>query len=135
MSTVEVTSFGYHWGGPPAAGMTFDLREHFRDPHWDDDRSLRELTGLDAVVRQVVLATPGVRVLVRAVMAAVAGYAQGPHGLVTAVAVGCAGGRHRSVAVTQEIAVRLTIDGHDVTVRHRDIGRPVVRRDTPAAGQ
>jgi RNase adaptor protein for sRNA GlmZ degradation len=134
VSAVAVISFGYLPGVPPSADMTFDLRRHFRDPHWDENPALRELTGLDDAVAARVLATPGILVLATAIAMAVAAYAEGPHGLPVIVAVGCAGGRHRSVAVAEAVASRLTAAGHDVTVRHRDIARPVVRRDA-AAGQ
>lgn len=126
MSTVEITSFGYLHGQPPAAHLTLDLREHFRDPHVSPE--LRYLTAHDAGVRTAVLNTAGILPLIAATTAAVAAFASGPSAGTVTVAVGCAGGRHRAATVAMTLAEMLTAAGHHVTVTHRDLDKPVVQR-------
>lgn len=126
MATVEVTSFGYLHDVPPAAHLTVDLREHFRDPHVSPE--LRYMTADDGPVRAAVLGTPGVRALVQAVAAAAAAFADAPSAGVVRVAAGCAGGRHRAPTVAREVASRLRRAGHAVVVRHRDLDKAVVQR-------
>ncbi|MDT0412749.1 MULTISPECIES: RapZ C-terminal domain-containing protein [Streptomyces] len=125
---ITVTSFGYLHGEPPAAHLTMDLRHHFRDPHVDP--SLRALTAEDRAVRRAVLRTPGIRPLLAATVAQALAYAAGPsaaqHSL--RIAVGCAGGRHRAGTAALVLARRLRRRGHDVTLVHRDLARPVVER-------
>ncbi|MGW7521221.1 RapZ C-terminal domain-containing protein [Streptomyces sp. NPDC054796] len=123
---VEITSFGYLHAVPPAAHLTIDLREHFRDPHVSPE--LRHMTADDEPVRAAVLATPGITGLVAATADAVAAFASGPSAGTVTVADGCAGGRHRAPAFARELAARLRADGLRVTVRHRDIDKPVVAR-------
>ncbi|MER8004786.1 RNase adapter RapZ [Streptomyces sp. NPDC094149] len=126
MATVEVVSFGFLHGAPPAADVVVDLRQHFRDPHVS--RELRELTANDAPVRAAVLGTPGVRQLVEATAAVVDAMASGPSAGIVTVAAGCAGGRHRAPTVAREVASRLIAAGHAVIVHHRDLDKPVVWR-------
>jgi len=97
---VEIVSFGYLHGPPPAAHLTLDLRLHFRDPHVDP--ALREMTAYDEPVRRAVLDTDGIRNLIDATAAAVTAYRSGPSAGPVTVAVGCAGGRHRVVDRTTE---------------------------------
>lgn len=125
-SVVEITSFGFLHATPPDADLTVDLRHHFRDPHVSPE--LRYMTADDEPVRRAVMATPGVRALVEATAAAASAFTAGPSAGVVTVAVGCAGGRHRAPTVAREIAHRLTLAGHTVVVRHRDLGKPVVQR-------
>jgi RNase adaptor protein for sRNA GlmZ degradation len=120
-----ITSFGYLHGAAPRADLTVDLRESYRDPHVDP--ALRELTAADPRVAAAVLATPGIPALVSAVTAAVRDLL-GSGSPVTA-AIGCAGGRHRSPIMAARVAALLEADGVAVTIVHRDIAEPVVRRD------
>lgn len=120
----EIYSFGYLHGPPPAATSTVDLRECLYDPHVDP--ALRELTGLDHRVQHAVLDTPGARNLIAHQAMVASGLLQ-LH-IPVVLAAGCAGGRHRSVVVATEIAARLRLEGWPVQVHHRDIDRPVVRR-------
>lgn len=128
-ANVEIISFGYLHGSPPDAHVLIDLREHFRDPHIRAE--LRELTGEDEPVYSTVLGTPGIPEVISAaqemIRAFLAGPSAGQHTL--RVALGCAGGRHRSAAAAMNLRVRLreipTARGRLV---HRDIGEPVVRR-------
>ncbi|MPY47119.1 RapZ C-terminal domain-containing protein [Streptomyces acidicola] len=126
MATVEIVSFGFGHAGAPAAHLVLDLREHFRDPHVDP--RMRELTGFDRLVRRTVLHTSGVRRLLRASTRQVQAFVAGPSGGRIVVAPGCAGGRHRSVVVAEQLARRLRRRGHEVTVEHRDIRLPVIDR-------
>ncbi|WP_371528094.1 ATPase [Streptomyces sp. NBC_01283] len=127
MSTaVEIVSFGYLHEAPPAAHLTIDLRQHFRDPHVSPE--LRYMTADDEPVRTAVLGTPGISDLVAATATAVAAFASGPSAGTVTVADGCAGGRHRAPTFARALAERLTTDGHSVTVVHRDLGKAVVQR-------
>lgn len=127
---VSVTSFGYGHGDPPAASLTVDLRAQYRDPHADP--ALRELTAADPRVRAAVLATPGITDLITALTAAVREYLA--RGLSASLAVGCAGGRHRAPVIAAEVARQLGPDSVPVTLSHRDIGKPVIRRPAEPAG-
>lgn len=124
---VTVTSFGYLHGPPPTAHLTIDVRHHFRDPHARPE--LRHLDATDGRVYAVVLETPGVRDLVRAAASQVAAYLAGPSTGPVAVAVGCAGGRHRAPAIAMAVVRVLTDRGIAARAEHRDIGRPVVDRE------
>jgi UPF0042 nucleotide-binding protein len=124
-AAAAITSFGYLHGAAPRADLTVDLRESYRDPHVDP--ALRELTAADPRVTAAVLATPGIPALVSAVTAAVRDLLGS--GTLATAAIGCAGGRHRSAAVAARVAALLEADGIAVTTVHRDIAKPVVRRD------
>lgn len=126
MTPVEVISFGFLHGDPPAAHITLDLRHHFRDPHVDP--ALRYMTAEDEPVRKAVLATAGIAELVEAVARAVDAFAAGPAAGPVVVADGCAGGRHRAPSFAAALGDRLVLGGYSVTVQHRDIRRPVVER-------
>lgn len=129
MVAVQVVSFGYlHGPAPEGAHLTVDLRAHFRDPHVDP--ALRYLTAEDPEVREAVLATPGIPSLVSALASAVQAYLSGPSAGPVTVAAGCAGGRHRAVAAAVEVARLLRNAGIAVTVTHRDLHRPVIKRET-----
>jgi UPF0042 nucleotide-binding protein len=121
MATVSIVSFGFLHEAPPAADVTVDVRP-FRDPH--AAANLRHLTADDLLVRDAVLATPGIAELVRESAARVSALP----GDVLSVAVGCQGGRHRAPTVAREIASRLIAAGHAVIVRHRDLDKPVMQR-------
>jgi UPF0042 nucleotide-binding protein len=127
MNRILITSFGYLHGIPPVADITIDVRRHLRDPHVDPE--FRQLTGLDPTVRRRVLATPGATGLIEGVALILVS-------LVPVVkqersvraAIGCAGGRHRSVVIANEITAAVIERGWLATVEHRDIEQPVVTR-------
>lgn len=130
---VHTTSFGYLHGPPPeGAVITVDVRDVLRDPF--HDLAMRELTGFDAAVRERVMSTLGALTLVAALQAAVT--ALRPTDAMTGqercrlvrVAIGCAGGRHRSVALANELTARLVAAGIGAEFEHRDIRLPVVAR-------
>lgn len=118
-----VLSFGFKYGVPVDADVVLDAR-FLPNPHWVDE--LRPQTGLDADVNDYVLEFPQAReFLDRAaglldLMAA--GYLQEGKRYVT-IAVGCTGGKHRSVAMAENLAARLVRQGVESLVVHRDLGR------------
>jgi UPF0042 nucleotide-binding protein len=121
---VTVLSFGYKFGLPMDADMVMDVR-FLPNPFWIPE--LRELTGRDAEVRDYVLSQEGCgefldryHELLRLVTV---GYHREGKRYLT-LAVGCTGGKHRSVAISEELASRLAAeDGVTVKVVHRDLGR------------
>jgi UPF0042 nucleotide-binding protein len=125
---VVVESFGYLHGNPPAADITIDLRRIARDPHMTPE--MRELTGLEPSIRRHVLTNHDVLAVLDGLGHLVRAYlpSKDAAGTVTRVAVGCSGGRHRSVVVANELVVRLMATGVGADVEHRDILRPVVTR-------
>ncbi|MFI1298495.1 ATPase [Streptomyces noursei] len=123
---VEIVSFGYLHEAPPAAHLTIDLREHFRDPHVSPD--LRYKTALDVEVRRAVLDTAGIPALVEATADAVVAFTRGPSAGPVRVAVGCAGGRHRAATVAMALKTALADEDITAIVNHRDLDRPVVQR-------
>lgn len=118
---VTVISFGYLHGPAPTAHITLDLREHFRDPHVSPE--LRELTADDQPVIDAVLATPGILTLIDAAERMVLAFLSGPSAGLVAVAVGCAGGRHRAGVVAAVLAARL-----GAVLDHWHLHLPVVHR-------
>ncbi|MEV7466141.1 RNase adapter RapZ [Streptomyces kronopolitis] len=126
MHTVDIVSFGYLHGEPPAAHLTLDLRHHFRDPHVSPE--LRYMTADDPEVRQAVLNTPGIPALIEATADAIVAFTHGPSAGPVRVAVGCAGGRHRAAAVAMALKPALADEGITATVTHRDLDKPVVNR-------
>jgi UPF0042 nucleotide-binding protein len=129
MATIHITTFGYLHGDPPPATLTLDLRTHFRDPHVRPE--LRYLTAHDQQVREAVLMTPGISLLIGSVLSAIRAFLSGPTAGPVTVAVGCAGGRHRAATVGASLAELLTGVGHTVELTHRDLAKPVVERRTP----
>jgi RNase adapter protein RapZ len=120
---VNLVSFWYKSVLPVDADMVADCR-FLPNPHWVPE--LAPLTGQDEEVRSYVLGQPGAEEFLRAYVAAVeislAGYEQtGKHFAV--LAVGCTGGKHRSVAMAEEIAARLAARRSGIHVAHRDLGR------------
>lgn len=122
---ITVVSFGYGHAPAPEADITIDTRRRLRNP--SADPRMRELTGLDDPVRLHVLGTPGAVRLVEDTADLAADLQQLTGGPVT-VAIGCVGGRHRSVALAEELAGVLRRDGVKTTVEHRDVHRPVIQR-------
>jgi len=121
---VTVMSFGFKYGLPSDADLVADAR-FLPNPFWNPE--LRPHTGLDAVVRDYVLAQPGAREFVdgyeHALEPVLAGY-QRENKRHATIAVGCTGGKHRSVAVAEELAARIArLPGVAVSIKHRDLGR------------
>lgn len=118
------TSFGYGHEALPAARITVDVRDWFRDPHISPE--LRKLTGKHPEVIAKVLGTPHVMNFVQCQYMAILAVLNS--GRDVTLAVGCVGGRHRSVVLVDTIAGWLEAGGWDVTVEHRDIDKDVIRR-------
>jgi UPF0042 nucleotide-binding protein len=124
---VNVLSFGYKYGIPVDADLLLDCR-FIPNPHWVP--TLRPLTGLSEEVSEHVLSSPGVGAFVDSYVSLIQqmaeGYLREGKTYVT-LAVGCTGGKHRSVAISEAIAARLnSADGSvpiDAYARHRDVGR------------
>lgn len=120
---VTVVSFGFKYGLPVDADMVVDCR-FLPNPHWVPE--LAPLTGQDAAVRDYVLGQRGTEDFLRAYLEALeitlSGYERSGKHFVT-LAVGCTGGKHRSVAIAEEIAARLAANWSAVQVAHRDLGR------------
>jgi UPF0042 nucleotide-binding protein len=120
---LSIVSFGYKYGLPVDADLVADCR-FLPNPHWIPE--LRSLTGKDAAVRDYVLTQPAAEEFLRAYVevlnVSVAGFAREGKRFVT-LAVGCTGGKHRSVAMAERLASRLSGDGTEVQVVHRDLGR------------
>jgi RNase adapter protein RapZ len=125
--SVTVVSFGYKHGLPPDADLVVDMR-FLPNPHWIPE--LREHDGREEVVRDYVLSQEGAEEFLERYLELLrlvgAGYRREGKRYLT-VAVGCTGGKHRSVAVAEELARRME-SGQDgagvrVTVSHRDVGR------------
>lgn len=118
-----VMSFGFKYGIPVDADVVLDAR-FLPNPHWDD--ALRERTGLDSDVRSYVVETPAAQAFLdeatRLLQIMAEGYLREGKRYVT-VAVGCTGGKHRSVALAEETARRLSPMGIESVVVHRDLGR------------
>ena len=120
--TVTVSSFGFARGVPPAADLVFDMR-FLDNPHWVPE--LREQTGLDAPVGEHIESDPAfapafarIRDLLVELLPRYA--AQGK--TYVNVAVGCTGGRHRSVYMAEKLAAALRDAGFAPTVLHRNLG-------------
>lgn len=128
MADVVVMSFGFGHGPAPEAHVVVDLRHHFRDPHVNP--RLREMTAQDRLVRRAVLGTPGIKPLLKALVAQVQAFRRGPSAGVVTVAFGCVGGRHRSAVAAHVLARRLRRRGLDVELVHRDARRPVLVRSS-----
>ncbi len=120
---VTVQSFGFKHGPPLDADHVLDVR-FVENPYWVEE--LRDLSGRDPGVAEFVLGRDGVSDWVdrysQLILDTLPGYRQELKQQVT-VAVGCTGGRHRSVAIAEKIAENLREAGVGVHVRHRDSGK------------
>ncbi|MDP8978936.1 MAG: RNase adapter RapZ [Actinomycetota bacterium] len=121
--SVNVVSFGFKNGTPRDADMVLDVR-FLPNPHWVED--LRPLTGLDGPVRDYVLRRPETVEYLRRVGAlldlTVPAFVKEGKRYLT-IAVGCTGGRHRSVVIGEALADHIRGLGVEVRVDHRDQAR------------
>ncbi|MGA1361325.1 MAG: RNase adapter RapZ [Ilumatobacteraceae bacterium] len=118
---VTVMSFGFKHGVPIDVDTVFDVR-FLPNPHWDED--LRPLTGLDSAVSGYVMGhTAAVDFLDRVMdllLLVLPAYVTEGRSYLT-IGIGCTGGRHRSVAMAEELAGRLRTAGWSLRVSHRDL--------------
>jgi UPF0042 nucleotide-binding protein len=118
-----IVSFGFKYGIPVDADLVADMR-FLPNPHWVPD--LRPLSGRDAAVSAYVLTRPGAQEFLDQYLPVLQTLARGylvEGKRFMTVAIGCTGGKHRSVAMTEEIAARLSAAGIDTRASHRDLGR------------
>jgi UPF0042 nucleotide-binding protein len=120
---VAVESFGFKHGLPLDADIVMDVR-FLPNPHWEEH--LRPLTGHDPAVRDFVLERADTSAflerledLLRTILPS---YEAEGRSYLT-IAIGCTGGRHRSVAIAEELATRLRARGTAVRTTHRDVAR------------
>jgi UPF0042 nucleotide-binding protein len=120
---VIVVSFSYAAGLPRGADLVFDVR-FLDNPHYDP--ALRPLTGLDGAVGERISASPGFQAffdnLTALLLPLLPRYEEEGKSYLT-IAVGCTGGRHRSVYLAERLAAEVRGSGVPVTVRHRDLNR------------
>ncbi len=120
---VTVVSFGFKYGSPRDADLVLDVR-FLPNPHWVDE--LRPLPGTNAKVRGYVEGQaqygPFMKRLESLLDVVVPGYVDEGKSYLT-VAVGCTGGRHRSVVVATDLAEYFSERGHRVSVDYRDVDR------------
>jgi len=120
---LSVVSFGYKYGLPVDADLVADCR-FLPNPRWIE--ALAPLTGQDERVREYVLSQRGAADFLDAYLTALrvtlAGYERQGKQYVT-LAIGCTGGKHRSVVMAEHIAGRLEETGLGIQVVHRDLGR------------
>lgn len=118
-----VMSFGFKYGIPVDADLVADLR-FLPNPYWDSD--LKDLNGLDAAVNDYVVASDQAQEFLTKYADLINlvedGYLREGKRFVT-IAMGCTGGKHRSVAMAENLAARLVKTGVEVRVVHRDLGR------------
>jgi len=120
---VTVVSFGFKYGVPVDADLLADMR-FLPNPFWVPE--LRPFSGQDADVVDYVLGRPDAETFLERYVPVIetvgAGYLREGKRFMT-VAIGCTGGRHRSVAMAEELAARLRTKGLEATATHRDLGR------------
>lgn len=121
---LTILSFGFKYGLPTDVDLVVDMR-FLPNPYWQPD--LRNKNGIDSPVRDFVLAQEGAAEFldsyVKALEPVLAGY-QRENKRHATLAVGCTGGKHRSVAMARELAEKLAaVDGVSISVKHRDLGK------------
>ena len=121
---ITVMSFGFKYGTPSDADLIADMR-FLPNPFWNEN--LRPFTGQDEQVSEFVLNQPGAREFLEHYLAALkpvlTGY-QNENKRYATIAIGCTGGKHRSVAMAIELSKLLTgSSGVSVSTKHRDLGR------------
>ena len=120
---INVISFGFKYGIPIDADYVADMR-FLPNPYWQP--KLRPKSGLDPDVADYVKSQPGAVQFLAAYLPVLEGVAMGylaEGKRFMTVAIGCTGGKHRSVSMAQEISRRLADVGYDVATIHRDLGR------------
>ena len=118
-----IMSFGFKYGIPVDADLVADMR-FLPNPYWDP--KLKELTGLDAQVNDYVVGFPTAQEFLTKYAELLDivedGYLREGKRFLT-IAMGCTGGKHRSVAMAENLSARLVKNGVEVRVVHRDLGR------------
>ena len=112
---VTIVSFGYLHSAPPQAELVLDTRRYLRDPARVRAANLLDATGHDEAVRDMVMDTPGATAAVVTLLGFIYSF---PAGHPCTIAIGCAGGRHRSVVLAEEVGRTLRHTEITATVRH-----------------
>ena len=133
--TVTINSFSYKRGTPAGADMVLDLR-FLRNPYWEP--ALRDLDGRDAAVEAFVTADPRFEAffgkLCELLLLLLPAYV-GEGKVYFSVALGCTGGRHRSVSVAERLQARLGNAGWAASLRHRELERSSVGQPAKEGGK
>lgn len=120
---ITVMSFGFKYGLPLDSDHVLDVR-FLKNPYWVSE--LRHLTGRDEPVAEYVLEQPGARQFAEdyadLLTPMLKGYLSELKPFVT-ISIGCTGGKHRSVAITELVASKLRAADFPVRVTHRDLGK------------
>ena len=118
--TIQVVSFGFKYGLPIDADIVMDVR-FLPNPHYIEE--LRPLTGQDHAVYDYVMSQPETKTFYHKFMElldfVIPGYKKEGKSSVT-IAIGCTGGQHRSVALTERTGREVMSDSYHVTIAHRD---------------
>jgi len=121
--TLYITSFSYRHGVPREADLVFDAR-FLANPHWDE--TLRPLTGKDGEVASYIQRDPdyaGFMERMNGLLAPLLPRYQQEGKSYLTIAIGCTGGRHRSVFIAEQLSMILAADGYVVGIGHRDLDR------------
>ncbi|MEE2786780.1 MAG: RNase adapter RapZ [Myxococcota bacterium] len=120
---ISVMSFGFRYGVPAEADIVWDVR-FLPNPHFIEH--LRPLTGLDEEIQDYVFKQPEtvdfIHHFLNLVDATLPGYENEGKSHLT-LAIGCTGGKHRSVSLVERIASHLSLGGRDPKIRHRDVNK------------
>ncbi|MEA2118332.1 RNase adapter RapZ [Halovibrio sp. HP20-50] len=131
--TLTLESFGYKRGVPLDADLVFDVR-CLPNPYWDP--TLRQFTGRDAQIVDFLSGYPIVDAMSNDIQAWLErwlpAYLNSQRSYMT-IAIGCTGGQHRSVYMTEQLAKRLTTSMGEVQLRHRELGLHYTLSEQPAA--
>ncbi|MBM7072261.1 RNase adapter RapZ [Shewanella sp. 202IG2-18] len=118
---INVESFGFKYGMPNDADFMFDVR-FLPNPHWEPE--LRPMTGLDLPVQEFLQRQPLVNKLIWQITNFIETWIpqlERNNRSYLTIAIGCTGGQHRSVFVTEEIARHLSAGKHNVSASHREL--------------
>ncbi len=122
-TVVNLMSFGFRYGTPNSAELMFDVR-FLANPHFE--AALRARTGLDPEVARYVTRNPTAQALMhrlRELLAFLIPLYDAEGKAYLSIAIGCTGGKHRSVAITELLAREMRSVGREVNVSHRDVER------------
>jgi len=122
-TVVNLVSFGFRFGVPPAAELLFDVR-FLPNPHFEP--ALRARTGLDTEVAEYVLKerrTQNLLDRLRDLLGFLLPLYDGEGKAYLTIGIGCTGGQHRSVAIAGALAEGLRAGGREVNLEHRELGR------------
>ena len=120
---LSVLSFGFRYGVPTEADIVWDVR-FLKNPHFVD--ALRPKTGMDTDVQEYVLEQPETKAFLESFFPLIdqvlPAYEREGKSHLT-IAIGCTGGKHRSVSLVETLGNHLQSQGHAPKIRHRDMGK------------